>query len=57
MITPIEFADKMKEIRKENVYDLELRHVLMDELMCEVLGQFGYDEGVYIFEESDKWYA
>ena len=58
IITPDEFAKVMKEIRDEyGEHDEEVMHVLMDELMCKVLKQFGYDEGVTIFDDAHKWYA
>lgn len=39
------------------VYDLESTHIAMDNLMCEVLRSLGYDEGVDIFLNTEKWYA
>lgn len=37
--------------------DEEVRHMKMDELMCETLEEFGCHEGVKIFRETKKWYA
>lgn len=55
MITPKEFADKMREYDKSN--DPEMKHVHADDLMCEVLRELGYEEGVEIFEEMYIWYS
>lgn len=53
-ISPDEFAERMKKLSSIN--DLKTRHLLMDNLMLEVLKQFGYEKGSDIFEESDKYY-
>ena len=53
--TPQEFAEKMKSLAVSN--DTENRHSDMDALMCETLRTLGYEEGVEIFENTDKWYA
>lgn len=61
-MTPEEFRDAMYEIIKKNIsykygYDAEYGHVDMDNLMCKLLRDLGYGEGVSIFETTDKWYA
>ena len=61
-ISPEEFKKKMKELQiKEDTrgtyFDREQMHIAMDELMCEVLRDLGYSEGVEIFENTGKWYA
>lgn len=53
MITPEEFAEQMREISKENRED---RHMDGDDLMCEILTDLGYGDGVEIFECMEKWY-
>lgn len=50
-----EFAEKMAEIAKGG--DVEASHGDADELMCQVLTEWGYGDGVKIFEEMSKWYA
>lgn len=55
-MTPEQFADAMREIAK-NSGDTEMAHGDADDLLCKVLTQLGYGEGVKIFEEMDKWYA
>ena len=52
--TPEEFAEKMREL---HVFDIEGRHKEADQIMCELLEYFGYQEGVEIFRKMDKWYA
>ena len=37
--------------------DEEDAHVLADALMCEILRELGYGEGVDIFLNMSKWYA
>ena len=54
-MSPEEFCDRMKKILDD--HDLESAHSDADELMCEVLRQLGYGDGVKVFELADKWYA
>lgn len=60
-MTPEMFTDKMKAIindsKNEIVFDEEVAHARMDDLMCEVLVELGYEEGVRIFEETSKYYS
>ena len=55
-ITPKEFKDLMQKII-DSSNDPESNHGDADNLLCEVLTSLGYDEGVKIFEQMDKWYA
>ena len=54
-MTPEQFAKRMREIAKET--DTEDRHINADNLMCDLLKELGYGEGVDIFEDMYKWYA
>ena len=54
-MTPEEFLEKMRE-QAEN-YDIEKVHSRMDDLLCEVLESLGYEEGVRVFQDNEKWYA
>lgn len=54
---PDEFREKMIEIANKAEYDPEKSHGQDDDLMCEILTDIGYGEGVKVFEEMDKWYA
>lgn len=49
------FANKMLRIARNN--NTEMAHIQADELMCELLRELGYGEGVNIFENMNKWYA
>lgn len=69
VMTPQEFAEKMRGlVEKHTSYidffgkdtpylDPEECHPEMDHLMCEVLIQLGYEEGVDIFRNTKKWYG
>lgn len=58
-MNPWEFAFEMRSICDEYKGDMdtEMRHIKMDQLMCQVLTDLGYAEGVKVFKEADKWYA
>lgn len=49
------FANEMRIIDRNN--NTEMAHILADELMCKLLRELGYDEGVDIFEKMSKWYS
>lgn len=51
------FADAMREIAKQAEDDEEIGHHAADDLMCELLRELGYGEGIDIFESMPKWYA
>lgn len=55
-MTPMEFADKMSTIFGKR-YDEEAAHIDADDLLCEVLVDLGYAEGVKVFNDAHKWYA
>ena len=56
-ITPEQFAERMRSIYEEDGHDEETEHLNMDNYMCDVLRSLGYDEGVDIFDGTDKWYS
>jgi len=65
-MTPNEFLKKMKAIVKRNfdnqweqhkLSDPENAHAEADALMCEVLKELGYGEGIKIFDGMEKWYS
>lgn len=56
LYTPEEFADAMRFLRM-NEEDTEFLHLSMDELMCRLLISLGYEEGVEIFWDAEKFYA
>lgn len=53
-ITPEVFAERMRNAIEEGTED---GHMIMDDLMCELLRELGYGEGIDIFENTHKWYA
>ena len=69
VMTPEEFSEKMRELIDKHThpmrfidrgtlyFDPEDCHPEMDHLMCTVLTQLGYGEGVDIFNNTKKWYS
>lgn len=57
IITPEEFAEQMTQLAEKYSDDTEMRHVMMDALMCNILVSLGYNKGVTNFAETDMWYA
>ena len=57
MISPKEFSEEMTRIAEERTGDEEMCHIEMDDYMCDVLRQLGFEEGVAIFMDTPKWYA
>ena len=55
--TPEQFRDEMQKISEEIGEDEEMAHIQMDGVLCRVLAELGYSEGVAIFDEQGKWYA
>ncbi len=55
VVTPKEFETSMKKIAIE--HDPETFHEYADDLMCAVLNGLGYEDGVKIFQETEKWYS
>lgn len=56
MITPEEFAKRMQKLKDLNINYQEMAHKNMDALMCMVLKELGYGEGVKIYLSTDKWF-
>jgi len=54
-MTPKQFAKRMKEIRDDG--DIEKAHWEADMLMCQLLQQLGYGDGVKLFTDMPKWYS
>lgn len=56
--TPEEFKKRMLDIFPESGgYDSEAAHVDADDLMCEVLEELGYGDGLKPFKTANIWYA
>lgn len=56
-MTPREFKIKMQEIKDAPDTDIESVHIDMDALMCKLLMELGFGDGVEVFQETDKWWA
>ena len=61
-MTPEEFKNEMEHLVKRHIveeynFDKEQLHICMDDLMCNLLRELGYSEGIAIFENTPKWYA
>lgn len=55
-MTPEQFKDKMLEIIKTNEDDPENAHPEADDLLCDLLKELGYGEGIKLYKEMEKWY-
>ena len=56
-MSPAEFSEKMWRIKIRRDSTPEYDHIDADELMCELLENLGYREGVRYFKEMEKWYS
>lgn len=59
-MTPEEFKQKMTDAYHDHYEvndDEEVVHYVMDGIMCELLRDLGYGEGIDIFNNTPKWYA
>lgn len=56
-MTPEEFLEQMKMIADRCSDDKEDLHKSMDRLMCMLLRELGYENGVEFFENAPKWYS
>ena len=60
VLSPEEFADKLLRIYNDcwvKDGDEEEVHYHMDAAICELFQSLGYEEAVYIFDNTPKWYA
>jgi len=53
---PKEFKKRMQAIL-DGEYDPEEQHADADKLLCETLKELGYEEGINVYNQIDKWYA
>lgn len=56
LMTPEEFKKTMESIVSASI-DEEDCHINMDRLMCELLAELGYADGVAVFKHTAKWYS
>jgi hypothetical protein len=57
ILTPEEFAQKVKFLIKEGRGDNEVLHGDTDDLMEDLLIALGYEEGIEIIRNTERWYA
>ena len=60
-MTQEEFCHEMlmlkSKIGNEKWYDQEDFHREADSLMCDLLSELGYSQGVEVFRNTPKWYS
>lgn len=58
-MSPEEFKTRMNNLAESHQKRLGLEgtHIFMDELMCKVLRELGYGEGIDIFMNTEKQYT
>lgn len=56
-LSPEEAAKRAKIIVEESPWDKEGVHGQLDQLLCAVFKQQGFDSLVEVFKNTDKWYA
>lgn len=54
-MTPEQFAERMAVCMQTS--DIETRHYEADQLLCTMLVELGYGEGVRTYQTADKWFA
>lgn len=57
MLTPEEFCKEMENLRNDLDSDEEVFHICADGLICDLLRELGYGDGVDVFESTSKWYC
>ena len=56
-MTKEEFYHKMLAIEEQYGSDEEKFHIESDELMCNLLIELGYGQGIEVFLDTPVWYA
>ena len=51
------YIKEMNDIKSAYGWDEEMAHVKMDDCLCALLKELGFEEIVEIFESQAKWYA
>jgi hypothetical protein len=54
-MTPEEFAERMQKLSDFGERDPERAHRDADDLLCEVLEQLGYGQGIEIYAQMTRW--
>lgn len=56
-MTKEEFYHKMLALKERYADDEEIFHGEADDLMCDLLIELGYGQGVKVFLDTPKWYS
>jgi hypothetical protein len=56
-LTSFEFKKAIEEIAEKYCGNEEVCHAVMDDLLCDTLRSLGYQDGIDIFDSTEKWYA
>lgn len=54
---PDEFLHEMLLLKEKCNDDEEQFHIDADNLLCNVLAELGYGDGIQIFQNMPKWYS
>lgn len=57
IMTPEEFAEKMRQISVKYFDNAEAAHGYGDDLLCEMLIELGYEKGIKIWINLERWYS
>jgi hypothetical protein len=57
ILTPRQFLNKIKKIIKHSDGDYEDMHPSTDEAMEDLLISLGYQSGVKLIQDTERWYA
>ena len=60
-MTPDEFKLEMihiyGEVPEDEHYNEEKAHILADKVLCQLLCELGYGDGIDVFKQASRWYA
>lgn len=56
-ISPKEFVRLINQLRETVGRDVEVFHSETDRIMEIILTDLGYEEGIKLLQEQDRWYA
>ena len=57
-ITPKEFKDEVEGIVfSTESYGADVKHEMLDELMEDLLISLGYEEGIHLIRNTERWYG
>ena len=58
-MTAKDFAKQMRKINKDHEGDIEVKHSLLDDLLCQALVELDpeFKKGINVFNKADKYYS